>query len=197
MMFASALHPAGRLVLVLQLREVQLHLLGAVPAGQGVRQEDGGSVLGVGCGAGLGQQVEELELGDHEWSGQNLEADNAAADGFQELGAQYVFVAAGSNVGGDATDDFQKIGGGSAAGVQDYDPRIGEAPCTAQLFPEKAIHLVDLIADDLRRRVPDTQLFSEIGVERLEEGFIEVGEGGGRTNISAVGALEERGIREA
>lgn len=74
----------------------------------------------------------------------------------------------------DAAQYLHQVGAGTAAGVQDIDIGVRQTIRQAKLLAQHRIYPRHHILDDLRRGVPDTQLFPELRVEGLQEGFIEV-----------------------
>ena len=46
-----------------------------------------------------------------------------------------------------------------------------------QVVFQRLVHAGDHVADDFGGRVPDAELFAEVGVKGFEEGFVEIGHG--------------------
>jgi hypothetical protein len=59
------------------------------------------------------------------------------------------------------------------------------------LFPQHLIDVLDLILDNLCRRVPNAKFFPQLWVERFKKGFIEVKDCRRRGNTLAVSVLLE------
>ena len=72
---------------------------------------------------------------------------------------------------------LDEIRAGAAAGIEHEHARIGQAVGNVQLLAQRGIHAGDLILHNLRRRVPHAQLLAQLGVERLQEGFVKILDG--------------------
>jgi len=79
----------------------------------------------------------------------------------------------------DLVEDFDEVGARAAARVEDVDVFIGEAVGKVELFAEDGVHTGDHVLNNFGRRVPDAELLAEVGIESLEEGFVEVLDGVG------------------
>ena len=91
----------------------------------------------------------------------------------RSLGEQAVAALVAQRLG-DLAEHLDQVGAGAAAGVEHDHARVGQPVGDIEL---RAQHLVDArhhVLDDLGRRVPDAQLLAQLGVERLQEGLVEV-----------------------
>ena len=77
-------------------------------------------------------------------------------------------------------------------GSSTHHARVGEAVGDVELLAQHGVHAGDHVLHDLRRRVPDPELFAQLGVERLEERLVEVLHG-----VALLEGAEERGAVDA
>jgi hypothetical protein len=94
-----------------------------------------------------------------EGSREDFEAHYALVESAGQLETEAVFVAFALQFSGNAPRNLEKIGSGAAAGVENDDIGIGEAARPTKLRSQQVIYPLDLIADNFRRRVPDTEVF--------------------------------------
>ena len=80
-------------------------------------------------------------------------------------------------VGGDAAQDLGEIRARAAAWIEDVDVVGGQAVGDAEVVLQGAVDAGDHVPHDLSRCVPDAELLAEVGVEGLQEGLVEVGDG--------------------
>ena len=169
----------GAVALLLQLGEREGLLDAGLPSGECVGEEDAGAlvpVLGEGCVEGLHGEA-DLEVCYDERGGHYLEAEDAAGGGALHLRPCEGSEAAVLEVGCDAAQDLGEVCAGAAAGVEDVDVVGGQAVGDAEVVLEGAVDAGDHVAHDLDGGVPDAELLAECGVEGLEEGLVEVGDG--------------------
>ncbi|CUS46509.1 hypothetical protein MGWOODY_Smn424 [hydrothermal vent metagenome] len=175
-----ALHLLRGVELLAHLGKIEFDVAMLVPARKRVRQIDGKAPVGIRFRAELLQQQIELQLGDREGRGQNLEADDAVLKRPCQFQSDGGGVAFRYQFFGNAAGDLEKIGAGPAAGIEHDHTGIGQASCAAEFGLQQIVDAPDLIADNLGRRVPDAEILAQLGIERLKERFVEIGDGRGR-----------------
>ena len=74
-------------------------------------------------------------------------------------------------------EDGGEIGSGAAAGVEDADGGAGKAEGLIELGAEEMIDALDHVLDDFFGRVPDAEVFAELGIEGFKKRLVEVGDG--------------------
>jgi hypothetical protein len=77
----------------------------------------------------------------------------------------------------DAMEDGCEIGSGPTAGIENADGGAGEAKGLIELSAEETIDALDHVFDDWLGRVPDAEVFAELGIEGFKKGLVEVGDG--------------------
>ena len=118
-------------------------------------------------------------MGNDEGRGHNFKAEDAVDRGFAEgVGNQSIVVAGLLKQGSvNAMEDGGEIGSGAAAGVEDADGGTGEAERLIELGAEEMIDALNHVLDDFLGRVPDAEVFAELGVESFKKWLVEVGDG--------------------
>ena len=112
---------------------------------------------------------------DDEGRGHDLEAEHATHGRLLHPRAGERTEAPAREVGGDPAQDFRQIGPGAAARIEHIDVLRREAIGNTEVVSHRLVHAGDHVADHLRRRVPDPQLLTQIGVEGFQKRLIEVG----------------------
>ena len=174
---ASCCDALGTVALLLQLGEGERLLDPGLPAGEGVGEEDAGAlglVVRQGRVEGLHSET-DLQVGDDEGRGHDLEAEDPLGGGALHRGAGESAEAAALQVGGDAAQRLGKVGARAAAGIEDVDVVRREPVGDAEIVLEGSVDAGDHVAHHLGGGVPDAKLLAEIGVEGFEEGLVEVG----------------------
>ena len=87
---------------------------------------------------------------------------------------------------GDAAQHLGEVRAGAAAGIEDVDVIGGQAVGDAEVVLQGAVDAGDHVPHHLGGGVPDAELLAEVGVEGLQEGLVEVGDG-----LSLAEAVEE------
>ena len=154
-----------------------LGMLFGNPAGESVGEKDSGAVIvGEGSACSL-QQRGNLEVGDDEWRGHDLEAEDAGEGDGTEVVRDKRGVVTGifKQRVMDAMQNGGEIGSGAATGVENADGGTGEAEGLIELGAEKMIDALDHVADDFFGGVPDAKFLAQLGVEGFKEGLVEVG----------------------
>ena len=77
----------------------------------------------------------------------------------------------------DPAQHLDQIGARAAARIEHVDILVRQPVGPAQFFAQHGVHAGDLILDDLRRGVPDTEFLAQFGIEGLEERFVEILDG--------------------
>ena len=116
-------------------------------------------------------------MGYDEWCGHDLEAEHALGGGLLDAGAGEGAEAAALKVGGDASQHLGEVCAGAAAGVEHVDVIGGQAFGDSEVVLQRTVDAGDHVSDDLGGGVPDAELLAEDGVEGLQEGLVEVGDG--------------------
>ena len=176
-------HLAGGVAFVVETREGNLFrlFLGRFPAGEGVGQIDPsalGWIAAVAQRRAEGFKFEaELQVGDDEWRGEDLEVEDALHRRFLEVmgdeGVAPLLVQRRSY----AAEHRAQVSPGAAAGIEHDDPGIRKAIGEPELGAQDRIHTLHLIADDLIGGVPDAEFLAQFGIERVQEGLVEVLDG--------------------
>ena len=197
------LHLAGGVAFVIETGEGNLFrlFLGRFPAGEGVGQIDPGAfgrVAAVAQRRAEGFEFEtKLEMCDNEWRGQNLETEDTLHGRFLEIVRDQGVAALVMQGGGDAAEDGPQVGAGAATRIEDDHFRVCESVREAEFGAEDSVHTFDLVADDLLGGVPDSEFLAQFGIERVQEGLVEVLDGmalvEGLEELSAVHAIQGGG----
>lgn len=72
---------------------------------------------------------------------------------------------------------LDEIRAGAAARIKHEHARVSEAVGNLQFLAQRGVHAGDLILHNFRRRVPDTHLFAQFGIEGFKEWFVEILDG--------------------
>ena len=114
---------------------------------------------------------------DDEGRGHDLEAEHAAHGRLLHPRTGERAEASAREVSSDTAQDFREIGPGAAARIEHIDVLCCESIGDTEVVPHRPVHASDHVADHLRRRVPDAQLLTQLGVEGFQKRLIEVGHG--------------------
>ena len=90
-------------------------------------------------------------------------------------------------VGRDAAQHFGQIGPGAAAGIEDIDVLRCQPLGDVEIVPKRLVHAGDHVADNFRRRVPDTELLAQFGIKGFQERLVEI-----RDRLAFVETREKR-----
>ena len=71
-------------------------------------------------------------------------------------------------------EHFDQVSPGAAARVEHIHVRVRQAVRDVQFLAQHAIHPLDHVLHDLRRRVPDAKLLAKLRVERFQERLVEI-----------------------
>ena len=118
----------------------------------------------------------DLQMGDDEGRGHNLETKHPFQCRLLHPRTGERTKALSFQIGGDAAQHFGQIGPGAAARVEHVDVLRREAVRYAEVVLQCFVHTGDHVADDFHRRVPDTQLLAQVGIEGFQERLVEVGD---------------------
>ena len=160
-----------------KLREGQRLGRSRLPAGERIGEEHAGAfgfVVGQRRAEVLQGQA-DLQMGNDEGRRHDLEAEHPLRRRLFHPRAGEGTEALSFEVGGDAAQHFRQIRAGAAARIEHVDVLRGETVRDAKIVLQRLVHAGDHVADHFRRRVPDTELLAQVGVEGFEEGFVEVG----------------------
>ena len=161
--------------------------VGSQPVRALVRKDAGALVPVVGQRGVEGLHGEaDLQVCDDERGGHDLEAEDAPGGRPLHVRPGQGSEAAVLEVGCDAAQHLGEVRAGAAAGVEDVDVVGGQAVGDAEVVLQGAVDAGDHVPHDLGWRVPDAELLAEVGVEGLQEGLVEVGDG-----LSLAEAVEE------
>ena len=109
--------------------------------------------------------------------GHDLEAEYALGGGLLHPRAGERAESAALEVGGDASQHLGEVCAGAAAGVEYVDVVGGQPFGDAEIVLQGSVDAGYHVSDDLGGGVPDAELLAEDGVEGLQEGLVEVGDG--------------------
>src|SRR5437660_10199364 len=69
---------------------------------------------------------------------------------------------------------LDEIRAGATRGIKHVNTRVGETIGNLQFFAQHRVYARDHVFDDFSRRVPDSQLLAQLGIEGLQEWFVEI-----------------------
>ena len=175
----SLLDAFGPLPFFLQFGERQGLLYRGFPAGERVGEEDTGAFVAVTGQRGVQflHRQADLQVGHHEGGWHDLEAEDALGGGLLHLGSGERAEAHTLQVRGDAAQYLGQVCAGAAARVEHEHVFAGQPIWDAEVVLEGFIHAGDHVLHHLGGGVPHAKLLAQVGVECLEEGFVEVGHG--------------------
>src|SRR6266851_9231169 len=119
-------------------------------------------------------------MGYHEGRREQLKSEHAVLRSRLEVFANERILATRAQRPLNAAKHFDYKRACPATWIKYEDVGIGEAIHEAEFGSKHRVHALDHVVDDFRRRVPDTQALAELGIERLQKGFIEMLYGGTR-----------------
>ena len=172
-----ALHALGGLALLLHFAEHELlGVLHWLPSGERVCEEYAGAFMpgfGQRCPERLQQQT-QLEVRHRKRGGQDLEAEHALQRRRLEIMAGERIAAVLAQRVGDLAQHLDQVRARPTARVQNVHIRIGQPVLDAQRVAQLGIHARHHVLHHLDRRVPDTQVLAQFGIECLQERLVEV-----------------------
>lgn len=149
-----------------------------MPTGQGVRQKDRKPVVRIRPRSELIEQQIQLKLRNSERRGEDLKPHNTLMERPRQFEPQAAFVAFAPQFGSNAPGDLKEVRTCTAARIENDNIRIGETARTAKLGFQEVVNALDLVADDFRRCIPDSQILAQLRVEGFEKRLIEIRDGG-------------------
>lgn len=123
------------------------------------------------------KQKIELKLRYGERRGENFKSHDPLMEGAGEFKPDAAFITFVLQLRGDASGNLKEVRPGATAGIKNHNIGIGEAAWPVEFGLEKVVNTLDLVTDDLRRRVPYAQIFPQLRVEGFEKWFVEIRDG--------------------
>jgi Barrel-sandwich domain of CusB or HlyD membrane-fusion len=103
-------------------RKVEFDIVGVVPAGESVRQEDGNAMRLIRCRSKLIEQQVKLKLRYRERRSQDFKAHDALVEGAGQFKSEGTFVTGALELCRNASGDFQKVCASAAARIRPPPP---------------------------------------------------------------------------
>ena len=116
-------------------------------------------------------------MGDDKRRRHDLKAEHALSRRLLDPRTRQRTQALAFQIGGDAAQHFSQIRSGAAARVEHIDVFRREAIGQAEIVPQSLVHASDHVAHHFRWRVPDAELFPQVGIKGLEERLVEIRDG--------------------
>ena len=115
---------------------------------------------------------------------QEFKPEDPLAEGFEQGLAQFGLDSLTAERLRHTLEHLDQVGARAAARVENHNILVSKAKRASELALEDLVDAPNLIPDHLRGRIPDPEFFPKLGVESLQEGFVEIDDGGRNVSLS-------------
>ena len=172
-------HPLGAVAFLLQFEKRQRLGRTRLPASQRIGQKHLGafrSVIGQ-CRVECLHGQPNLQVSNDKRRGHDLKAEHALSRRLFDPRPNQRTQALIVQIGGDAAQHLGQIRPGAAARIEHIDIFRGQPIGQAEIVPQSLVHAGYHVAHHFGWRVPDAELFPQVGVKGLEEWLVEIRDG--------------------